>query len=337
MNLLVTGGAGFIGSHFVRYWLEQYPDDTVLNLDLLTYAGSLTSLADVAARFSDHYQFVRGDIGNVDLVEYLLATHRINTVVNFAAESHNSRAVLDPASFFQTNVIGTQGLMEACRRQRTARVHHVSTCEVFGDLDLDSPDSFTEAHPYRPRTPYNAAKAGGDFVVRSYHETFGLPATISTCSNNYGPYQFPEKVIPLFTTNALDNQALPLYRSSQNRREWLFVTDHCRAIDLLLQRGVIGDLYNIGSGVEQSVEQIADHILAALGKPTQLKTFVPDRPGHDRRYLLDSAKIRRDLGWRPLVDFADGIQQTVSWYAANEPWWRPLKERLTVKETAWAR
>jgi dTDP-glucose 4,6-dehydratase len=335
MNLLVTGGAGFIGSNFIRYWLERYPEDQVLNLDRLTYAGNFASLEDVAARFSDRYAFVRGDIGNVDLVEHLLGERRIEAVVNFAAESHNSRAVLDPAAAFRTNVLGTQTLMEACCRQGTPRVHHVSTCEVFGDLDLDSPDSFTEEHPYRPRTPYNAAKAGGDLAVRSYHETFGLPVTLSTCANNYGPYQFPEKLIPLFVTNAIDNQPLPLYRSSANRREWLHVTDHCRAIDLILRRGKIGELYNIGSGVEQSVEQITDRILALLGKPESLKTYVPDRPGHDRRYLLNGSKIRRELGWEPQVAFEEGLRQTVEWYVENEGWWRPLKSRLAVQESGW--
>ena len=335
MNLMVTGGAGFIGSNFIRYWLEQYPDDQVVNLDLLTYAGNLASLRDVADRFGGRYTFVRGDIGNVDLVEYLLAAHRIDAVVNFAAESHNSRAILDPSAFFRTNVLGTQGLLEACRRRKTARVHHVSTCEVFGDLDLDSPDSFGEEHPYRPRTPYNAAKAGGDLAAHSYHETFGLPVTISTCANNFGPYQFPEKLIPLFIANALDDKPLPLYRSSANRREWLYVTDHCRAIDLILKRGTIGALYNIGSGVEQSVEQITDRILALLGKPQSLKTYVPDRPGHDRRYLLNSAKIRRELGWAPQVAFDEGMEQTVRWYVENEAWWRPLQARLAVVESGW--
>jgi dTDP-glucose 4,6-dehydratase len=336
MHVLVTGAAGFIGSHFARYWLDQYPDDRVLALDLLTYAGNLANLDDVVARHGDRYRFVRGDIGNVELVEHLLAAHRIDAVVNFAAESHNSRAVLDPAAFFRTNVLGTQGLMEACRRQGTPRVHHVSTCEVFGDLDLDSPDSFSEEHPYRPRTPYNAAKAGGDLVVRSYQETFGLPATISTCSNNYGSHQFPEKLIPLFTTNAIDDLPLPLYRSSANRREWLHVIDHCRAIDLILRRGRIGELYNIGSGVEQSVEEITDGILTLLDKPVTLKRYVPDRPGHDRRYLLNSAKIRRELGWAPTVEFAAGLARTVAWYRENESWWRPLKQRQGVQEGAWA-
>ena len=337
MNILVTGGAGFIGSNFIRYWLERYPDDRALNLDLLTYAGNLDSLADVAARFGDRYAFVRGDIGNVDLVEHLLAEHRIDAVVNFAAESHNSRAVLDPAAFFRTNVLGTQGLMEACRRQRTPRVHHVSTCEVFGDLDLDSPDSFGEDYPYRPRTPYNAAKAGGDFVVRSYHETFGLPVTISTCANNFGPYQFPEKLIPLFATNAIDDRPLPLYRSSANRREWLYVTDHCRAIDLILTAGRDRRASTTSAAASsRASSRSPTPILALLDKPQSLKTYVPDRPGHDRRYLLNSAKIRRELGWAPEVGFEEGMRATVAWYVEHEDWWRPLKERLAVQESAWA-
>lgn len=337
MNLLVTGGAGFIGSNFVRYWLERYPEDRVLNLDLLTYAGNLPNLDDVVAQYGDRYRFVRGDIGNVDLIEHLLGEHSIDTVVNFAAESHNSRAILDPAAFFRTNVLGTQGLMEACRRAKTARIHHVSTCEVFGDLDLDSPDSFSEEHSYRPRTPYNAAKAGGDFVVRSYHETFHLPVTISTCANNYGPYQFPEKLIPLFTTNAIDGVSLPLYKSSQNRREWLFVTDHCKAIDLIIRRGRIGELYNIGSGIEKSVEEITDTVLKNLGKDESLKTYVPDRPGHDRRYLLNSTKVREELGWEEEIGYEEGMRQTVQWYVENEGWWRPLKQRLAVQEGAWGK
>jgi dTDP-glucose 4,6-dehydratase len=335
MNLMVTGGAGFIGSNFIRYWLERYPDDRVLNLDLLTYAGNPASLDDVAARFPERYAFVRGDIGNGDLVEHVLAEHAVDAVVNFAAESHNSRAVLDPGAFFRTNVLGTQGLMEACRRRNTPRVHHVSTCEVFGDLALDSPDAFTEEHPYRPRTPYNAAKAGGDFVARSYHETFHLPVTLSTCANNFGPYQFPEKLIPLFITNALEDRPLPVYRSSANRREWLYVTDHCRAIDLILRKGRIGELYNIGSGVERSVEEVTDRILSLLDKPQSLKEYVPDRPGHDRRYLLNSGKIRRELGWAPEVAFEEGMRRTVEWYVANEAWWRPLRDRLAVRESAW--
>lgn len=336
MRLLVTGGAGFIGSNFVHYWLNTYPDDTVVNLDLLTYAGNLNNLKGVENQHSGRYAFVRGDIGNTDLVEHIISQYKIDTIVNFAAESHNSRAILDPASFFRTNVLSTQGLMEAALRQKVARVHHVSTCEVFGDLDLDSSDSFSEEHPYRPRTPYNAAKAGGDFVVRCYHETFGLPTTISTCGNNYGPYQFPEKLIPLFITNALEDKSLPLYKTSQNRREWLFVTDHCRAIDAILKHGKIGELYNIGSGVEKSVEDIADIILHLLEKPQSLKTYVPDRPGHDRRYLLNSTKIREELGWAPTIDFDTGIRETVNWFTQNEAWWRPLQAQLAVAENKWA-
>lgn len=335
MKLLVTGGAGFIGSNFVRYWLDAYPDDVLVNLDLLTYAGNRESLCDIEDHFPERYTFVRGDIGNTDLVSHLLAAYDIDTVVNFAAESHNSRAILDPAAFFRTNVLGTQGLLEACRRQRTPRIHHVSTCEVFGDLDLDSPDSFREDHPYRPRTPYNAAKAGGDLVARSYYETFGLPITISTCANNFGPYQFPEKLIPLFITRALDDQPLPLYRSSANRREWLYVLDHCHAIDLIIRHGRLGELYNIGSGVEQSVEQITDRILTLLQKPSTLKTYVPDRPGHDRRYLLNSQKIRQELGWKPQTDFETGMQQTVTWYCTNKTWWQPLQARAALPESGW--
>lgn len=335
MNLMVTGGAGFIGSNFIRYWLQRHPEDRVLNLDLLTYAGNLENLADVQAAWPERYTFVRGDIGNVDLVEYLLRCHAVGAVVNFAAESHNSRAVLDPAAFFRTNVLGTQGLLEACRRAGTPRVHHVSTCEVFGDLPLDSPDSFTEEHPYRPRTPYNAAKAGGDFAARAYFETFGLPVTISTCANNYGPYQFPEKLIPLFITNALCNEPLPLYRSSQNRREWLYVTDHCSAIERILAEGRPGQLYNIGSGVERSVEEITDAILALVDRPPSLKRYVPDRPGHDRRYLLDSTRIRSELGWTPQVPFEEGLGLTVQWYREHSRWWKPLKERLAVRESGW--
>jgi dTDP-glucose 4,6-dehydratase len=335
MQLLVTGGAGFIGSNFIRYWLERYVADQVVNLDVLTYAGNLANLDDVVARFADRYRFVRGDIGNLDLVEHVLSEYHIDAVVNFAAESHNSRAIIDPGAFIRTNVLGTQTLMEACRRQKTPRVHHVSTCEVYGDLPLDSPDSFSEEHPYRPRTPYNAAKAGADLAVHAYFETFGLPVTLSTCANNYGPYQFPEKVVPAFTVSAIDDLPLTLYKSSANRREWLHVSDHCGAIDLILKKGHLGEMYNIGSGLEQSVEQIADRILTTLDKPASLKTYVPDRPGHDRRYLLNSAKIRRELGWQPAVDFETGLPDTVRWYASNPAWWRPLKQRLAIQEGAW--
>jgi dTDP-glucose 4,6-dehydratase len=331
MRLLVTGGAGFIGSNFVHYWRERHPDDRVAVLDLLTYAGDRRSLADV----EDRIVFVEGDICDLEGCERLLADEEIDTVVNFAAESHNSLAVVEPARFFRTNVLGTQSLLEAARRARVRRFHHVSTCEVYGDLPLDGDERFTEESPYRPRTPYNASKAGADHAVRAYHETYGLPVTITNCSNNYGPFQFPEKIIPLFVTNAFDGVDLPLYASTQNKREWLHVRDHCRAIELVLDRGHVGATYNVGSGVERSIEEIADAVLELTGKPASLKTIVPDRPGHDRRYLLDSSKLRRELGWEPEVGFEDGLRETVEWYAANREWWQPLKERALVRETAW--
>jgi dTDP-glucose 4,6-dehydratase len=329
VRLLVTGAAGFIGSNFVRYWLERRAGDHVVALDLLTYAGDPRNLDGLGVRL------VEGDIGDLDLVERVLTEEEIDVVVNFAAESHNSLAVIDPFRFFRTNVLGTQTLLEAARRRGVARFHHVSTCEVYGDLALDSGEAFTEESPYRPRTPYNASKAGADHAVRAYFETFGLPVTITNCSNNYGPRQFPEKVIPLFLTNALDDRELPLYASTQNRREWLHVDDHCRAIELVLRQGREGETYNVGSGLERSIEEIADLVLGLTGKPESLKTIVPDRPGHDRRYLLDSSKLRRELGWAPEVSFEDGLRATAEWYAANRAWWEPLKERAPVRESAW--
>ncbi len=331
MRILVTGAAGFIGSNFVRYWLERHPGDPVVALDLLTYAGNRESLADV----EDRIAFVHGDIADADLAERTLSDEEIEVVVNFAAESHNSLAVVDPGRFFHTNVIGTQILLDAARHQGLARFHHVSTCEVYGDLPLDSNDVFAEDSPYRPRTPYNASKAAADHAVRAYFETYGLPVTITNCSNNYGPYQFPEKVIPLFATNALDDKPLPLYASTANRREWLHVLDHCRAIELVLERGRPGETYNVGSGIEKSIEDIAEAVLEHTGKPESLKTIVPDRPGHDRRYLLDSRKIRDELGWRDEIEWEDGIAQTVAWYAENRDWWEPLRDRAPVDEGAW--
>jgi dTDP-glucose 4,6-dehydratase len=330
VRLLVTGAAGFIGSNYVRRRREQHPDDHVVALDLLTYAGDRRNLEGLEVRL------VEGDIADLELVERVLAEEEIEVVVNFAAESHNSLAVLDPGRFFRTNVLGTQTLLEAARRRGVARFHHISTCEVYGDLALDSDEAFTEESPYRPRTPYNASKAGADLAVRAYSETFGLPVTITNCSNNYGPRQFPEKVIPLFLTNALDDRELPLYASTQNRREWLHVDDHCTAIDLVLDAGREGETYNVGSGVERSIEEIADLVLELTGKPESLKSIVPDRPGHDRRYLLDSSKLRDELGWEPATGFESGLRETVEWYAANRAWWQPLRERAPVRETAWS-
>ena len=331
MRLLVTGGAGFIGSNFVHYWLERYPDDHVVVYDLLTYAGNRPSLAAV----EDRIVFVQGDICDRELAESTLRDERIEVVVNFAAESHNSLAVVDPTRFFRTNVLGTQTLLDASRAAGIERFHHVSTCEVYGDLALDTDEVFTEDSPYRPRTPYNASKAGADHAVRAYSETFQLPVTITNCSNNYGPYQFPEKVIPLFTTHALDDEPLPLYASVGHKREWLHVLDHCAAIDLVLRRGREGETYNVGSGVEATIEEVADRVLELTGKPSSLKTIVPDRPGHDRRYLLDASKIGRELGWEPQHDWREGLAGTVAWYTANRAWWEPLRGRAPVAETAW--
>jgi dTDP-glucose 4,6-dehydratase len=330
MRMLVTGAAGFIGSNFVRYWRERHADDHVVAYDALTYAGNRENLEGIDV------PFVHGDIADGEVATSTLRDEQIDVIVNFAAESHNSYAIVNPGAFFRTNVIGTQTLLEAARQVGIQRFHHVSTCEVYGDLPLDSDDVFTEETPYRPRTPYNASKAGADHAVRAYHETYELPVTITNCSNNYGPYQFPEKVIPLFTTNALDDEPLPLYASTANKREWLHVLDHCRAIELVLERGRVGETYNVGSGVEKTIAEIADAVLAALDKPDSLKTIIPDRPGHDRRYLLDSSKLRSELGWRDEIGFDEGLEETVHWYADNRDWWEPLKGRAPVAESsAW--
>ena len=331
MRLLVTGGAGFIGSNFVHYWLERHPEDEVVVYDLLTYAGNRANLDAV----EDRITFVQGDICDRELAEQTLRSAEIDIVVNFAAESHNSLAVVEPARFFRANVLGTQTLLDAARASGVRRFHHVSTCEVYGDLPLDSDEIFREDSPYRPRTPYNASKAGADHAVRAYYETFGLPITITNCSNNYGPFQFPEKMIPLFVTNALDDLPLPLYTSTENRREWLHVRDHCSAIDLVLARGRAGETYNVGSGLEASISEVADLVLELTEKPPSLKTTVPDRPGHDRRYLLDSSKIRSELGWSPEHSWPNSLAETVAWYRENRPWWEPLKDRAPVEETAW--
>jgi dTDP-glucose 4,6-dehydratase len=331
VRLLITGAAGFVGANFTRFWTGRHPSDHVVALDLLTYAGNEASLAEVAGRIT----FVRADIGDQPAVEALLREHRIDAVVNFAAESHNSLAVVDPGRFFATNVLGTQRLLEACRRAGLARFHHVSTCEVYGDLALDDPSAFTESSCYRPRTPYNASKAGSDHAVRAYHETFGLPVTITNCANNYGPYQFPEKVIPLFVTRALTGQPLPVYASSNCRREWLHVDDHCRAIERVLLGGRDGATYNVGSGREASIAELAAAVLGRLGLPPSMIETVPDRPGHDRRYLLDSSLIRTELGWAPEVEFGTGLAATIDWYAGHRDWWQPLLGRALVDEKTW--
>jgi dTDP-glucose 4,6-dehydratase len=333
MRLLVTGAAGFIGSNFARHVLDS-SDDSVTAFDALTYAGNRENLRDLEA--TGRFRFVHGDITDLAAVAEALAGH--DAVVHFAAESHNSLAVLDPFRFFRTNVLGTQTVLEAARRAEVSRFVHTSTCEVYGDLELEAgrDQAFVEDSPYRPRTPYNASKAGADHAVRAYHQTFDLPALISNCCNNYGPYQFPEKVIPLFVTNAIDDQPLPLYASTRHRREWIHVLDHCRAVQLVLREGRVGETYHVGTGVERSIDEIADGVLATLGKPQSLKTIVADRPGHDRRYLLDASKLAAELGWKPQVGFDDGLAATVEWYARNRRWWEPLRGRAPVVESAWA-
>lgn len=338
MKLLVTGGAGFIGTNFIRYWLRHYADDAIVNLDLLTYAGNIANLADIAERYRERYKFVHGDIVDSVFVEDVFKKEVPDVIVNFAAESHNSRAILHPRRFVETNVMGTQVLLDTARKFDVQRFHHISTCEVYGELPLDSPDVFDECSPYRPQTPYNASKAAADHLVNAYFHSFNMPITISNCANNYGPYQHPEKLIPLFTTNAIQDLPLTLYRSSHNRREWLHVEDHCRAVAAVIQRGKIGETYNVGSGVEKSIEEISDFILSVLDKPQRLKTYVPDRPGHDCRYLLDSGKIARDVGWEPRIQFEDGMRETIQWYVENREWWQTIQRKAdseVVQEDKW--
>ena len=321
-TILITGGCGFIGSNFIRYIHKKYDDLLILNFDALTYCGNLENLEGLGNK---NYLFIKGDISDEKCVFELFEKYKPDYVVNFAAESHNDRAVLDPQIFLKTNVIGTQNLLEVCRKFPVKRFHHISTCEVYGDLALNDPNSFSENSPYLPRTPYNSSKAAADHVVMAYYHTFNVPVTISNCANNYGRYQYPEKLIPLFVTNALEDKFLPLFKSSQNMREWIHVLDHCEAIDLILFNGKVGEKYNVGTGVEKSVEQITEIILKVLNKSPTLKKYVADRPSHDRRYVLNWIKIKTELGWRPKFDFEDGMKETILWYKENPQWWKRLK------------
>lgn len=327
-NILVTGGCGFIGSHFIRYLLNGYKNIKVVNVDLLTYCGNPENVRDIAE--SQRYNFYKADIGDYGAMLNILKKHQVDCVVNFAAESDNNKAVHSPTDFARTNALGTAILLEAARQYGLKRFYHISTCEVFGQLPLKSKSKFLETSPYRPRTPYNASKASGDLIAKSYYHTFNFPVTISYCANNYGTHQFPEKVIPVFTLRALRNKLLPVFKSSSNKREWIHVSDHCRAIDLILQKGAIGEAYNIGTGLEKTINNIADDILDILKKPKTLKKIVPDRPGHDSRYLLDSSKIRK-LGWVPKVKWQVGLTETVNWYKNNSQWWKPL----LAKSNSW--
>jgi dTDP-glucose 4,6-dehydratase len=327
-RILVTGSAGFIGSAFVRHLLKEHRDIEVVSYDKLTYAGNLENLKEVED--DPRHRFVKGDItdleGALAALKSFPTPGGIEAIVNFAAETHNDRSVLDPGVFARTNVIGTQMLLEAARRAGIKRFHQISTDEVFGDLGLDEDRAFKESDPYLPRSPYSASKAGADHLVRAYHHTFGLPVTISHCCNNYGPYQFPEKLIPLFATNAMEDKPLPLFKSSRNSREWIHADDHSAAVDLILQAGRPGESYNIGTGEEKTVEEVTNIILDLLAKPASLKTYVPDRPGLDRRYLLDSSKIRSELDWRPRVNFDEGMRRTIDWYRDNFVWWQRIKD-----------
>lgn len=323
MKLLITGGAGFIGANFIEYQLAHHPEDQLVCLDALTYAGNLANLA--AARQRENFTFVKGDIVDRDLLDALFARERFDMVVNFAAESHVDNSITHPEVFLRTNVMGTQALMDACRKHGVGRYHQVSTDEVYGDLPLDRPDLFfTEDTPLNPSSPYSASKASADLLVMAYHRTFGLPVTISRCSNNYGPYQFPEKLIPRMISKALADQPLPVYGSGKNVRDWLHVMDHCEAVDRILRRGRVGEIYNIGGHNERTNLQVVGTILRQLGKPESLIEHVADRKGHDLRYAIDPAKIHRELGWLPATDFDSGIAATIDWYVVNRSWWERI-------------
>lgn len=323
MKLLVTGGAGFIGSNFIYYILRAHPEDQVVCLDALTYAGNLATLE--AAMQHPQFQFVRGDITERDFIFGLFGRERFDTVVHFAAESHVDRSIQSPEIFLKTNILGTQVLMDAALKFDVKRYHQVSTDEVYGDLPLDRPDLFfTEETPVCTSSPYSASKAGADLLVQAYCRTYGLPATISRCSNNYGPYHFPEKLIPLMIINALHNKKLPVYGDGLNVRDWLYVEDHCSAIDLIVRRGRVGEVYNIGGHNERSNMEVVKTILRYLEKPESLISYVEDRAGHDRRYAIDPAKIRRELGWLPKTGFDEGIAKTIRWYMDNRAWWEEI-------------
>ena len=323
MKWFVTGGAGFIGSNFVFYMLDKYPEDQIICLDKLTYAGNLETLEGVME--NPGFTFVKGDIADREAVYALFEKERPDIVVNFAAESHVDRSVVDPGIFLQTNILGTGVLMDACRKYGIQRYHQVSTDEVYGDLPLDRPDLFfTEETPIHTSSPYSASKASADLLVQAYHRTFGLPVSISRCSNNYGPYHFPEKLIPLMIANALNDKPLPVYGTGENVRDWLYVTDHCAAIDLIVRKGRVGEVYNIGGHNERTNLQVVKTILKALDKPESLIRFVTDRPGHDMRYAIDPTKIHEELGWLPETPFDEGIQKTIRWYLNNKPWWEHI-------------
>ena len=323
MNIIITGGAGFIGSNFVFHMLQFHPDDRIICLDKLTYAGNLSTLAPVMDK--PNFRFVKADICDRQAVYQLFEEEKPDMVVNFAAESHVDRSIENPSIFLETNIMGTAVLMDACRKYGIQRYHQVSTDEVYGDLPLDRPDLFfTETTPIHTSSPYSSSKASADLLVLAYYRTYGLPVTISRCSNNYGPYHFPEKLIPLMIINALHDQPLPVYGDGLNVRDWLYVEDHCRAIDLIIHKGTVGEVYNVGGHNEMKNIDIVKLICKTLHKPESLIQYVTDRKGHDRRYAIDPTKIHDELGWLPETKFADGIQKTIQWYLQHEDWWQPI-------------
>lgn len=321
---MVTGGAGFIGGNFILYWMKNHPADTIVNFDKLTYAGNLATLESVSS--NPHYEFVQGDICDRAAVDAVMS--RVDTVVHFAAETHVDRSIEDAAPFIQTNVVGTYTLLESALKNKITRFHHISTDEVCGTLPLDTKEKFSESTPYDPHSPYAASKAASDHLVRAYHDTYGLPITISNCSNNYGPYHFPEKLIPLAITNLMENKKVPVYGDGLYVRDWLHVEDHARAIEAILEKGKIGETYFIGGLLDDIPNiDVVKHILRLMGKDESMLEYVKDRPGHDRRYAMDWTKINRELGWKPQFDFDQGLAQTIEWYKNNEKWWREAKEK----------
>lgn len=323
MKILVTGGAGFIGGNFVHYMVDKYPSDEIVCLDLLTYAGNLETLKSVEGK--KNYKFVKGDIADRAFIFELFDKERFDIVVNFAAESHVDRSIEDPESFVRTNVIGTTTLLDAAKSFGVSRFHQVSTDEVYGDLPLDRPDLFfTETTPLHTSSPYSSSKAAADLFVMAYNRTYGLPVTISRCSNNYGPYHFPEKLIPLMISRALAEEKLPVYGKGENVRDWLHVYDHCVAIDLIVRNGKVGEVYNVGGHNERTNLEVVETIITALGKSKNLITYVTDRPGHDMRYAIDPTKLETELGWKPKYNFETGIKQTIEWYLENKEWWQNI-------------
>lgn len=323
MKIVVTGGAGFIGGNFIHYMVKKYPDYEIVCLDKLTYAGNLETLESVMNL--KNFKFIKGDIADRAFIFELFQTEKPDIIVNFAAESHVDRSVTDPGIFLQTNVIGTSVLLDACKEFGIQRYHQVSTDEVYGDLPLDRLDLFfTEETPIHTSSPYSASKASADLLVQAYYRTFQVPITISRCSNNYGPYHFPEKLIPLMIANALNNKPLPVYGNGENVRDWLYVEDHCIAIDLILHKGRVGEVYNIGGHNERTNLEVVKTILHTLGKSEELIQYVTDRPGHDRRYAIDPTKINKELDWSPATLFDEGIQKTIAWYLENKSWWEKI-------------